>query len=164
MIDYTHIRGEIPIRDLLADIDESRHMLHAASFPMQFGVRPITDTEIRSLKAGIDTSLALVRKVLPDLKAVDTSTLEGRKRFAFITKMQRECMGEGLTDSDRKSLQLEAILEAVISGSIELDEAEKIMKLLTYREESVDGMPQFNYIPVSDIELKNRLIKYGMMN
>jgi hypothetical protein len=104
-----------------------------------------------------------MRKVMPDLKAEDLNTIKGRDRLKFINRLQSDLKDE-LSDTDRRAKQLNAILEAVCDQRISIDEAKKIQDLLNTVVEREDGMPHMVSIPISDHELKNRLIHFGMIH
>ena len=164
MIDYDHLRAEIPARQIMMDIERARQMLHDCSRVEGFIERALFPEEIRSLEAAIRTGLAMLKKVMPDLRPEDLNTIKGRDRLEFISKMRRLAESPEATDAERKVKQLDAILEAVCDQRISIEEATKIQNLLNTIVASDDGMPQMVSIPISDNELKNRLIYFGAMH
>ncbi len=164
IIDYDVLRAEIPARRIMMDIEEARQMLHSRVIRVGFIDRPIFSEEITSLKAAVAVGQGQLKKVMPDLKSEDLNTIKGRDRLKFLANLTATMHGDGIPDSKRKELQLNAILEAVCDQRISIDEAKKIQDLLNSVVERDDGMPVMVSIPISDHELKNRLIHYGMMH
>ena len=164
MIDYDELRAEIPARLIMNNIVEAHFILHAGTRKTGFVERPLFPDEIRSFEAGVRVGQGILKKVMPDLKSEDLNTIKGRDRLQFLARLTATVNGDGIPDSRRKELQLDAILEAVCDQRISIDEAKKIQDLLNSVIESDDGMPYMVSMPISDHELKNRLIKYGMMN
>lgn len=165
MIDYDDLRAEIPAREILNDIESARRLLFACHVDYGFDVRPLGPDEIRSLVASTQIGHAQLRKVMPDLKAEDLNTIKGRDRLKFITDMRRRLDNPSIGAGERRALQLASIMEALAEQRISVDEAVKISNLLlSHSDEQDDGTPIFRMIPVSDEELKNRLIRFGMIS
>ena len=164
MIDYDMLRAEIPARLIMNNIVDAHFILHAGVKMAGFVERPLFPDELRSYEAAVRVGQGLLKKVMPDLKSEDLNTIKGRDRLQFLAKLNATIQGDGIPDSKRKELQLNAILEAVCDQRISIDEAKKIQDLLNSVVESDDGMPHMVSMPISDHELKNRLIHFGMMN
>ena len=164
MIDYDNLRAEIPVRTILDDIEGCRRMLRDCEALDGFHLRRLDSDDIRSLKASVDIGLAMLKKVMPDLKAEDLNTIKGRERLAFVADLQARMSNPGIGDGERRAYQLDEILNAVADQRISIDEAVKIQNLLNPKTGKEDGVSQFTVIPISDEELKNRLIHYDMVH
>ena len=164
MIDYDSLRAEIPARMIMRNIISAHEMLNAMERTIGFIQRPLFSDEIRSLEAGIRAGQGLLKKVMPDLRPEDLNTIKGRDRLQFISRMRGMAENPDVADTERRAKQLDAILEAVCDQRISIDEAKKIQDLLNSVVETDSDMPVMVSVPISDHELKNRLIHYGMMH
>ena len=163
MINYDSLRADVPVSRIMRDIEHARRLLFECEGRDGFVVRRLDGDDIRSLKASVDVGLAMLKKVMPDLKAEDMNTIAGRDRLSFLAELRARMLNPDISETERRVFQLTEILKATAEQRITIDEAGKLQKMLDPGTDDNKDAP-VAIIPISDTELRNRLIHYDSIH